>query len=101
MNDSEKYEALEQRVNGIDDRLIKVETSLSDMRLECQRGFERIENHLNNMNAERMAWSAWVRDNVPAVVKWIGKWAIILTLAAIGVNNIPSIVKLFSSGVVK
>ena len=56
---------------------------------------------MEHIYQERAEWSKWMRENLPKVGKWLGKWSLILIGVAIGVNNIPSIVKMWASFGVK
>lgn len=94
MCDHESFENLKDRVDALENRLTKVETEVTSMRSECRVGFDDVKKSLDRVYEERRAWSAWARENLPCAAKTIGKWLIILVFTAIGVNNIPSIVKL-------
>lgn len=98
MCDEEKFHALETRVDSVENRLTKVETSLSDMRSECQRGFASIEKNVDriydqnkHLYEEKARWGSWARDNLGRAFYWIG----IIVLAACGITQATSIIKLF------
>ena len=97
MSEDEKYNQLELRVDNVENRLIKVEISLSDMRDEVRRGFadlktdfQRVYAAQERYNEEKAKWGAWARENIGRVLKWAG-WII---LAACGINQTSTIFKL-------
>lgn len=80
----EKFHALARKVENIDNRLKLVETTITE-------GFSGLKAELGRLYDERAKWSAWLRDNLGRALKWIG----IIVLAACGINQVSSVVKLF------
>ena len=95
MCDHESFENLENRVDSLENRLTKVETEVTSMRSECRDGFDDLKKNFDRVYEDRLAWSQWSRENLPSAARAVGKWIIILVFTAIGVNNIPTILKLF------
>lgn len=93
MCDENKYRELDRRVDDVEDRLAKVETSLADMRDECRTGFADLKAELVRIYDERSKWGAWARENIGHALKWIG-W---IVLAACGITQSTSLIKLFMS----
>lgn len=91
MCDETKYHELDKRVDGLEQRLTKVETALADMRTECRTGFSDLKAELVRIYDERSKWGAWARDNIGRALKWIG-W---IVLAACGITQSTSLIKLF------
>lgn len=86
-----KYRELDERVDDVEQRLTKVETTLADMRNECRTGFADLKAELVRIYDERSKWGAWARDNIGRALKWIG-W---IVLAACGITQSTSVIKLF------
>lgn len=93
MCDENKYRELDRRVDDVEDRLAKVETSLADMRDECRTGFADLKAELVRIYDERSKWGSWARENIGHALKWIG-W---IVLAACGITQSTSLIKLFMS----
>lgn len=95
MCDEDNFKALERRVDKMETRLTKLETSVADSREENKKGFDALHIQLNQIYAEKQKWGDWVRAsvNLPSIGKFVGKWTAILTGAAIGFNNLPNISK--------
>jgi len=91
MCDENKYRELDMRVDDVEDRLAKVETSLADMRDECRTGFADLKAELVRIYDERSKWGSWARENIGHALKWIG-W---IVLAACGITQSTSLIKLF------
>lgn len=91
MCDENKYRELDRRVDDVEDRLAKVETSLADMRDECRTGFADLKAELVRIYDERSKWGSWARENIGHALKWIG-W---IVLAACGITQSTSLIKLF------
>lgn len=86
-----KYRELDERVDDVEQRLTKVETTLADMRNECRTGFADLKAELIRIYDERSKWGAWARENIGRALKWIG-W---IVLAACGITQSTSVIKLF------
>ena len=78
MCDTVKFKELDERVDDMDKRLTRVETSLVDIREDNrvarednQRGFDDIKTQLNHLYAERAEWGKTARDIVRKVVLWL------------------------------
>ena len=84
MCDEEKFHALARKVENIDSRLKVVETTITE-------GFSGLKAELARLYDERAKWSAWLRDNLGRALKWAGA----IILAACGINQVSSVVKLF------
>lgn len=93
MCDKAHFEALEGRVDDLEKQVAVLNSTHNQMREEMKQGFTDLKENLSVIYGERKAWSAWLRSNLPVVGKWIAKWVIIVTLAAIGVNNAPGLIK--------
>lgn len=91
MCDRLHYEDMEKRVDELDNRLTRVETSLDAMRGECREGFTDIKAQLNNIYAERREWGKWARDHLGKVIIW----ACGLIAFACGMTKLPEIVRIF------
>lgn len=87
-----KCEAMEARVDKIDARLTKVETTLDAMRSEWREGLSDLKNQLVALYGERAEWGKWLRAHIPIFFKWLG-WFI---AAVCGVYQISQIVKQFA-----
>lgn len=85
---------LEQRVDTLDHRITVVETTLGDMRAECRTGFSDLKTELNRIYDDRSKWGSWARDNIGTALKWMG-WII---LAACGITQVSSILKVIGVG---
>lgn len=86
-----KYRELDERVDDVEQRLTKVETTLADMRNECRTGFADLKSELVRIYDERSKWGAWARENIGRALKWVG-W---IVLAACGITQSTSVIKLF------
>ena len=93
MCDSTKYHELDQRVDAMDRRLTAVETNLADMRAECKSGFEDLKSELHRVYEERSKWGEWARANLGTALKWLGA----IVLAACGITQASTIIKLFQT----
>ena len=93
MCDKAHFEALEGRVDDLEKQVAVLNSTHNQMREEMKQGFTDLKENLSVIYGERKAWSAWLRSNLPVVGKWIAKWVIIVTLAAIGVNNAPGLIQ--------
>lgn len=89
MCDRPHYEDLEARVDGLDNRLTAVETTVSDMRNECKQGFSDVKDQLRVIYDERAEWGKWARANLGLAFKWIG----IIVLGACGINQASNIIQ--------
>ena len=93
MCDKAHFEALEGRVDDLEKQVAVLNSTHNQMREEMKQGFTDLKENLSVIYGERKAWGAWLRTNLPVVGKWIGKWVVIVTFAAIGVNNAPGLIK--------
>lgn len=85
MCEQEQFNALEQRVDNVENRLTKVETSLSDFRCEMQTGFSQLDRHLSNLYSEKQKWGEWARNSLNSVGKYLAKWGTVVLFASLGV----------------
>lgn len=97
MCDKAHFEALEGRVDDLEKQVAVLNSTHNQMREEMKQGFSDLKANLSVIYDERKAWSAWLRSNLPVVGKWIAKWATIIILAAIGINNAPALIKSVSA----
>ena len=98
MCDKEHYESIDARVDALERQVVEIQAVQGQMRSELQRGFDDLKKQMEHIYAERAEWSKWMRENLPSVGKWLGKWTLILIGVAIGVNNIREIASLFGFG---
>ena len=89
MCDRPHYEDLEARVDGLDNRLTAVETTVADMRNECRQGFSDVKDQLRTIYEERTEWGKWARANLGLAFKWVG----IIVLGACGINQASNIIQ--------
>ena len=71
MCDKPHFEALENRVDGLEIRMTTLETSVAHSREENKQGFSDIKAQLNQMYSERSEWGKMAREIVQKVVKWL------------------------------
>ena len=86
------FEALDKRVDALETSVAVIKATQSEIREEMHQGFADLKEQVSVIYEERRAWSAWLRTNLPVVGKWIAKWVIIITVAAIGINNAPALI---------
>lgn len=91
------FEAMEKRVDGIDKRLVGVETKQSEQTQMMREGFADVKAQLHDAYAEKVAWGDWARHALTEVGRWIGKWAPVVLLVAIGVGNARNIAQWIST----
>lgn len=91
------FEAMEKRVDGIDKRLVGVETKQSEQTQMMREGFADVKAQLHDAYAEKVAWGDWARHALTEVGRWIGKWAPAVLLVAIGVGNARNIAQWIST----
>ena len=89
MCDRLHYKDLEARVDGLDNRLTAVETTVTDMRNECRQGFSDVKDQLSAIYGERAEWGKWARANLGLAFKWVG----IIVLGACGINQASNIIQ--------
>lgn len=94
---SAQQKELTNRVDKLEKQMVELQTVQRQTRSELQAGFTDLKNQMEHIYQERAEWSKWMRENLPKVGKWLGKWSLILIGVAIGVNNIPTIIKLWSA----
>ena len=97
MCDKATYTALEERVDGIDQRLTRVETRQNEQTQMMRDGFADVKSQMQNLYAERAEWGKWLRGALTAVGKWLGKWGGVIILAALGLANVKNIAECFGS----
>ena len=97
MCDESAFHKLVSRVDELEKIMAVMESTQTAMRQEMKDGFTDLKTQIGNIYEERKEWSKWMRENLPKAAKWVGKWIVILTGVAIGVNNIPAIIKLWSA----
>ena len=85
---------LEDRVDNLDRRVTVVETTLGDLRRENKAGFDALGKQLEAIHDEKAKWGEWARENLGRALKWCG----IIVLAACGITQASSLVKLFIGG---
>lgn len=90
---SDQQHELTARVEKLERQMVAVQTVQEQMHSELQQGFADLKTQMGLIYRERAEWSQWVRENLPKVGRWLGKWSIILIGAAIGVNNAPAVVQ--------
>lgn len=79
----EKFHALERKVSSIEERVIKVETTI-------EAKFDEVSGQLKILIDERTKWSDWLRHALGKALRLIG----VIVLAACGINQIGKIVQL-------
>ncbi len=79
----EKFHALERRVGSIEQRVIKIETTIDTK-------FDEIGGQLQILIDERTKWSEWLRHALGKALRLIG----VIVLAACGINQIGKIAQL-------
>jgi hypothetical protein len=99
------FDALNKRVNGIENRMSQVEHDVGKMRTESQDGFKALTaslsnlahdfgSRMNSMDArlveEKVKWG----DTLRGIVKWTAKVILICVLAAVGLNYGASLYKM-------
>lgn len=89
----DEVSALDRRVDTLETKVAVINSTQNQMREEMKQGFSDLKVDLGTIYEERRKWSAWLRAALPVVGKWIAKWATIIILAAIGVNNLPGLIK--------
>ena len=92
MCDHAKYQELDDRVDDLEKQVAVIHATQGEIREEMKQGFSDLKQQVSVIYEERRAWSAWLRANLPVVGKWIAKWVIIITIAAIGINNAPALI---------
>lgn len=97
MCDESSFHKLTSRVDELEKKMAVMESTQTAMRQEMKDGFASIRAQLEYIYAERTEWSKWMRANLPAVGKWLGKWSIILVAVAIGINNLREIMSAFGA----
>lgn len=91
------FEALEKRVDGIDSRLTKVETTLGEVRKSVEGGIADLKQQIFVLYQERAEWGKWLRGAITAVGQWLGRWGGIIILAALGLSNFKTISEVIKS----
>lgn len=92
---SAQQKELTERVDKLEKQMVEMQTIQKQTRSELQQGFSDLKTQIEHIYEERKEWSKWMRENLPKVGKWIGKWSLILIGVAIGINNLREIAALF------
>lgn len=86
MCEEEQFHKLERRVDAVEERLTKVETSLSDMRGEVKGGFDEMRTNFSTvvtkMVDEKAKWGELLRE----IVRWSARTILLGALAAMGMT---------------
>lgn len=77
----EKFHALERKVGSIDERVIKIETTIDTK-------FDEIGAQLQTLIDERKQWSDWLRHALGKALRLVA----VIILAACGINQASKIV---------
>ena len=88
---SNQQKELASRVDKLERQMVEVQAVQKQMRSELQQGFADLKTQMEHIYQERAEWSKWMRENLPKVGRWLGKWTVILIGVAIGVNNLPAL----------
>lgn len=91
------FEAMEKRVDGIDKRLVGVETKQSEQTQMMREGFADVKAQLHDAYAEKVAWGDWARHAMTEIGKWLGKWSPVIICVAIGAGNAKNIVEIITN----
>lgn len=89
----DQQKELTTRVDKLEKQMVEVQAVQKQMRSELQQGFADLKAQMEHIYQERAEWSKWMRENLPKVGRWLGKWTIILIGVAIGVNNLPTLIQ--------
>lgn len=92
---SAQQKELSGRVDKLEKQMIEVQAVQKEMRSELQQGFADLKTQIGQIYEEKKEWSKWLRENLPKAGKWLGKWIVILTAAAIGASNFSQIAATF------
>ena len=92
---SAQQKELSGRVDKLEKQMIEVQAVQKEMRSELQQGFSDLKTQICQIYEEKKEWSKWLRENLPKAGKWLGKWIVILTAAAIGASNFAQIAATF------
>lgn len=98
MCDHQHYSEMDERVDALEKEMVEIKAVQKQMRSELQQGFDDLKRQMEHIYQERAEWSKWMREKLPLVGKWLGRWVLILIGIAIGVNNLQNIVALFGVG---
>lgn len=95
MCDRDHFITLESRVDGLEDRLCKVESAMSSGFASVNSNIESLSQQITNMDKriieEKVKWGSVQRR----IVLWTVGTILSLALAAAGINSLPEIVRLF------
>ena len=94
---SAQQKELAERVDKLEKQMVEVQAVQKQMRSELQQGFADLKVQIGHIYEERKEWSKWMRENLPKVGKWLGKWTVILVGVAIGASNIRDIAAVFGA----
>ena len=92
---SAQQKELSGRVDKLERQMVEVQAVQKQMRSELQQGFADLKTQIGQIYEEKKEWSKWLRENLPKAGKWLGKWIVILTAAAIGASNFSQIAATF------
>ena len=87
--------ALDARVDGIDSRLVAVETKQNEHTQTMREGFAEVKAMMHDYYAERVAWGDWARHALNNAGQWLAKYGSIILLVALGLGNAEKIAGLF------
>ena len=92
---SAQQKELTERVDKLEKQMVEMQTIQKQTRSELQQGFSDLKAQIGHIYEERKEWSKWLRENLPNVCKWLGKWTVILIGVAIGASNLRDIAAVF------
>ena len=91
------FEKMEKRQDEFEARLVRVEATQNELKDMVKIGFAEVKAQFHDMYSDKIAWSDWARHSLTEVGKWIGKWAPMVLLVAIGVGNARNIAQWIST----
>lgn len=94
-DEAKQLDQLESRVDNLEERVAVIETTVTDMRRECNVGFTDIKQQLFSYMDERKQWGTWLRGAFDKTGMFVSKWGTIILCAALGLQNLPNILKMF------
>ena len=97
MCDHASYEALKEQLADHESRLVRIETSQSELKEMVKVGFAEVKAQFHDMYSDKIAWSDWARHALTEIGKWLGKWSPVIICVAIGVGNAKNIVEIITN----